>query len=140
MTLRYYGQFDPSVDRFLHERYFLDAPPGLTLMECGAFDGEFESSGKFFEETLGWRAINIEPSPRIFSKLIQNRPMSTNLNIALSDMNGIAEFHDVHYPGWELCTNGSIRHTAQHRDFLDNAGCTYETSLGQDHDLPRRHS
>ena len=61
----YYGQFDPPVDRFLQERYFSDSPRNGVLIERGGFDGQLESSGKFFEKSLGWRAINIQPSPAI---------------------------------------------------------------------------
>ncbi len=128
MAYKYYGQFDPPVDQFLHERYFQNSPSGLAYIECGAFDGEYESSGKFFEETLHWRAINIEPSPLIFPRLAENRPDSLNLNVALSNHRGAALFHDVHFPGWELCTNGSLRHTPQHRKILDEVGCSYETA------------
>mgnify|MGYP003334347257 CR=1 FL=1 len=129
MTFKYYGQFDPPVDQFLHERYFRNAQKSLTLIECGAFDGEYESSGKFFEETLGWKAVNVEPSPLVFPRLIRNRPHSININVALSNRNGFAEFHDVHFPGWELCTNGSLNHQPHHREILDQNGCSYETAV-----------
>jgi FkbM family methyltransferase len=112
---RYYGQFDPPVDRFLHERYFLNrARPGF-FIECGAFDGETECSCKFFEETLGWRGINVEPVPSIFSQLARNRPHSTNVNAALASTRGHARFTAIVHPTFgELCTNGSLRHTPEH--------------------------
>lgn len=126
--LRFYGQFDPPVDRLLFERYFRDQPgPGVCL-ECGAFDGVTESSCKFFEESLGWTAINVEASPRIYPHLTRNRPHSVNLNLALSDANASVEFTDVDHPGHELCTNGSLRHLAGHREMLDEARCGYRSS------------
>jgi FkbM family methyltransferase len=124
-SLHYYGQFDPPVDRFIHERYFDSSPRGLTLMECGAFDGLFESSGKFFEESLGWNCVNIEPSPRIFANLCRNRPLSQNIQAALTDREGSIGFTEVEYPGFELCTNGSVGHLPEHRRSLDAAGCSY---------------
>jgi FkbM family methyltransferase len=125
---RFYGQFDPPVDKFLFERYFKEfIRPGIVI-ECGAFDGTLESSCRFFEETLGWRAINIEASPTIYHELIKNRPASQNLNYALSNHIGEAEFVDVNFPGYSLCTNGSLLHLQAHREWLDSANCTYSTS------------
>ncbi len=127
-TPRYYGQFDPPVDQFLHQRYFSHNPRNGVLIECGAFDGEYESSGKFFEEFLGWKCYNLEASPRIFAVLDANRPQGVNIPVALSAGVGTAEFHDVHHPDFELCTNGSIRHTAEHMEWLQAAKCRLETS------------
>lgn len=125
---RFYGQFDPPVDKFLFERYFKDfIRPGIVI-ECGAFDGTMESSCRFFEESLGWRAINIEASPTIFRELVKNRPESNNLNYALSNHIGDAEFVDVNFPGYPLCTNGSLSHLQAHREWLDSANCTYTQS------------
>lgn len=126
---RYYGQFDPPVDQFLHERYFMGRREPGVLIECGAFDGVTESSCKFFEETLGWTAYNLEPSARIYAALINNRPASNNINVALSNHEGMAEFSDCSIPGYELCTNGSLKHLQQHRDWLDSLQCTYSKSM-----------
>ncbi|MFN3192036.1 MAG: FkbM family methyltransferase [Aureliella sp.] len=124
----YYGQFDPPVDRTLHERYFLNASPNLTLIECGAFDGELESTGKFFEESLGWNAYNLEPSPKIYEQLDKNRPNAVNINVALSDSIGTAEFVDVVHPDFDLCTNGSLRHGQEHAASLEEIGCKFQRS------------
>ena len=125
--MKFYGQFDPPVDRFIFERYFNVNPPmrGGVFIECGAFDGETESSAKFFEETLGWKAINIEPSPKVYDRLCKNRPLSNNFNFALSCTDGEMTFTDVHHPDFELCTNGSIEHRPEHKQILDEAGCHY---------------
>ncbi len=122
---RYYGQFETPVDQFLHERYFAHDPRGLTILECGAFDGVTESSGKFFEETLGWQAINVEPSPRIFKQLSANRPNSINLNVALAEKIGEQEFLDVDHPSFALCTNGSLEHGEEHHRMLVEMGCKF---------------
>jgi len=125
---KFYGQFDPPVDKFLYERYFQSMTrPGL-LIECGAFDGVLESSCKYFEESLGWSCINIEASPAIFAALERNRPLSRNFNLALTNQDGEAAFVEVSLPGYELCTNGSIKHLQQHRQWLDSVNCTYSTT------------
>ena len=60
--MKYYGQFNPNVDKVLHERYFPNKFNG-TSIECGAFDGITENCTKFFEENYNWTTINIEPLP-----------------------------------------------------------------------------
>ena len=126
--MQFYGQFDPPVDRFIYERYFRGRPtPGLCI-ECGAFDGLTESSCKFFEESLGWSAINVEPFPHAFRDLVRNRPRSRNLRAALSDHQGTAEFTAAIHPalGYRF-GNGSLSHLPAHRKELDRIGCTYES-------------
>lgn len=125
---KYYGQFDPPVDQFIFERYFYNNTENGTYIECGAFDGVTESSCYFFEKYLNWKAINIEPSPNIYASLKENRKNSLNLNIALSNKNGSSVFTDVNYPGYSLCTNGSLKHGLAHKKWLDSAGCTYVTN------------
>jgi FkbM family methyltransferase len=125
--MKFYGQFDPPVDKVLYERYFTGyTRPGF-FVECGAFDGVTECSCKFFEETLHWRGINIEPSPPIFRQLEINRPKSVNLNVALSDKRGTALFSHVIHPNLGASFgNGSLCHTQEHRRLLIEGGCTFQ--------------
>lgn len=88
--MKFYGQFNPPLDQVLYERYFKDFSGSGVCLECGAADGAHISSTKFFEETLGWIAINIEPHTNSFKKLVINRPSSININVALSDSKGDA--------------------------------------------------
>jgi FkbM family methyltransferase len=123
--MTFYGQFHPPVDQFLFERYFKNKKDGISL-ECGAFDGQLESSCKFFEESMNWKAINIEVSPPIFKKLEINRPKSTNLNIALSNKEGISKFVHVISPEvGEIFGNGSLSHLDTHKKQLINEGCKF---------------
>ena len=78
--MTYYGQ--AAIDKYLHENYFPNTKSGF-FVECGAADGLTESTCKFFEESMGWSGINIEPVPSSYEKLIINRPLSTNYNAAL---------------------------------------------------------
>jgi FkbM family methyltransferase len=123
--MTFYGQFNPPVDKFLYERYFLNKKNGIAI-ECGAFDGQIESSCKFFEETMGWKVINIEASPPNYKKLIINRPNSINLDVALSDSIGITKFTHVISPECgENFGNGSILHSDVHKKQLINDGCKF---------------
>lgn len=129
MKGQFYGQFDPPVDKYIYENFFEHkklANKGF-FIECGAFDGETECSCKFFEETLGWKGINVEPSPVVFEKLLQNRQESINVNVALSNVSGKATFTSVVHPTFgEMCTNGSLSHGKAHKEWLDSVGCEYK--------------
>ena len=85
--MKFYGQFDPPLDKVIYERYFKDKKHGLCV-EAGAVDGVNLSTCKFFEDSLKWGCINIEPHPESFKSLCDNRPKSLNLNMALSDHDG----------------------------------------------------
>lgn len=125
--MKFYGQFEPSVDRFIYERYFYEKGIDGVFVECGAFDGVLDSSCKFFEETLGWRGFNFEPVPYIFNDLVCNRPDSRNLNLALSDRCGHEAFKQAIHPHLgRAFGNGSIAHAPSHMESLKEAGCTFE--------------
>ena len=122
---KFYGQFEPPVDQFIFERYFPNKEIKGTFVECGAFDGLTECSCKAFEESMGWKGYNIEPVPWIYANLCQNRPLSRNLNFALSNTVGEATFNAVDHPTFgKDCTNGSLRHTPAHEAWLQEVGCT----------------
>lgn len=123
----FYGQFDPPVDRFIYERYFPDPDIKGVFVECGAFDGTADSSCRFFEETAGWTGYNLEPVPHLYRKLVKQRPNSRNIQIALSDRVGEANFtHAIHPDLGPDFGNGSISHSQAHlKDLLDR-GCSLE--------------
>jgi len=117
--MKFYGQFNPPVDKVLYERYFMNKTNG-TSIECGAFDGLLENCTKFFEENLSWNTINIEPLPHIFEKLKLNRPTSINKNVALSNNNGKNKIRVYDIQGYGINnTNASLCHLAQHKKILE---------------------
>lgn len=125
--LKFYGQFEVPVDKFLYERYFVNFKYPGVFVECGAFDGLIECSCKFFEETLNWRGVNIEPVLSIYEKLCINRPNSINLNYALSNKNGSEQFATVIHPAFgEFYGNGSLHHMSAHRDVLNQMNCKFQ--------------
>lgn len=123
---KYYGQFEPQVDRLIYERYFSDSNLKGVFVECGAFDGLIECSCKFFEETLGWSGFNLEPAPSNFLRLLENRPQSRNLKVGLSNSDGKCKFTHVISPivGVNF-GNGSISHTSNHLQDLRERGCSF---------------
>ena len=87
--IKYYGH--KWLDKFLHQRYFNDLEKRI-CMEAGAYDGVAMSSCKIFEDNMGWKCINIEANPDLYEELVVNREKSINLNIALSDKEGLMTF------------------------------------------------
>jgi FkbM family methyltransferase len=120
----YNGQF--LIDKYLHKTFFQNKRGGF-FVECGAVDGELETTCKFFECNLEWTGINIEPVPNLFKLLEHNRPNCTNLNVALSDKQCVATFaHAVHPRHGSIFGNGSLRHDEAHMEDLVKQGCRFE--------------
>lgn len=77
----YYSQC--GEDEFLNNNFFLNKKNGVYI-ELGALDGILYSNTKFFEDTLNWKGILIEPHPYTFEKLIYNRPNNYLYNNLIS--------------------------------------------------------
>jgi FkbM family methyltransferase len=85
-TLKYYGQFDPPLDKYLHDNFFLNTVNGVSI-EAGASDGVTENNTKFFEENFQWKTFNVEPLKDWYDDLVINRPNSININCCLHPYN-----------------------------------------------------
>ena len=77
----YYSQCQEDV--FLNEHIFKNKKNGVYI-ELGALDGVLYSNTKFFEDTLNWSGILIEPHPDKFILLQQNRPNNFLFNNLIS--------------------------------------------------------
>jgi FkbM family methyltransferase len=122
--MKFYGQFNPPVDEVLYKYYFPRKFNGF-FIECGAYDGVTESSCKFFEESMSWKGINIEASPRVFQRLAVNRQWARNINVALSDAHGTAIFSDIVSPNGFAEGNGSLKHAPEHVAYLKKNNCGF---------------
>jgi FkbM family methyltransferase len=81
--------------------------PGF-FIEVGSDDGVRFSNTLFFERSLGWFGICIEPKPTVFSLLQQNRK-SICLNYAISSEDGkTEEFLEIEGYGRQL--SGIVKH------------------------------
>lgn len=65
------------------------------FVEVGAYDGVVSSNTYYLEQVLGWKGICIEASPHYFQSLVRNRPLSTNVNIAVMPYTGVCSFGDM---------------------------------------------
>jgi len=87
----YYGQM--GEDKHIRERYFPTMRNG-TFLEMGALDGVLFSNTKFFEDTMGWSGVLIEPIPASFDKLKANRPRCTLFQCAVSTNEGTIDIYE----------------------------------------------
>jgi FkbM family methyltransferase len=100
-------------DKILYQKY-LNYTDGF-FIELGAMDGVIYSNTLFFENSLNWKGVLIEPNPELYRGLIINRPNCHNYNYAISQTEGEVEFlgsgalggmtktmNDSHKYGWHL--------------------------------------
>lgn len=79
-------------DKIIYEKYFKYNRNGIFL-ELGAMDGIIYSNTKFFEDTLGWSGVLIEPHPEMFKTLQHNRPNSKCYHSAVSSSVGVVNMN-----------------------------------------------
>lgn len=77
-------------DKFLNEQVFNFKENGF-FIEVGASDGIKYSNSLFFEESLGWTGICIEPNPSAFMELKLNRECFVH-ECAIDIDDGFADF------------------------------------------------
>lgn len=77
----------------LLSRVFRADQPGFYI-DVGANDPVTHSVTKHFYEH-GWSGINIEPQPRLYRRLIEDRPRDRNLNVGVSDHEGAITFYEA---------------------------------------------
>lgn len=82
MINEFYGQFEPKVDQLIRQ-YFPEKQNGKCI-EVGATDGIYYSNTYHFELN-GWECLCIEPVPKTFEKLKNNRKNCLNLAISSKD-------------------------------------------------------
>ena len=59
-------------DKILNEKYFKNRVGGV-FVDIGAHDGKSLSNTFFYEKALNWSGLCIEPLPKVFKQLKQNR-------------------------------------------------------------------
>jgi FkbM family methyltransferase len=159
----FYGQC--GEDQIVYNKYFQNKYNGIFL-EMGALDGVTYSNTKFFEDTLSWSGILIEPIPKNYEICKRMRPRSFVYNCIVSTnpdpmeiyVNGavssVKEYTtEEYFNGWHKdkdietvtipCRRlDDILHEAGVRviDFwsLDVEGSEYEVLKTMDWDIPVR--
>lgn len=85
----YYAQY--LQDKYLEENIFKGFKNGF-FMDIGAHDGISINNTLYFEQTHNWNGVNIEPIKEVYDTLVINRPGCININSAISNTNGTADF------------------------------------------------
>ena len=78
-------------DGYLENNIFKGFRDGF-FVDIGAHDGVTINNTLYFEKNNNWTGINIEPIKTVFDKLVINRPNSINLNCAVCNKDGEADF------------------------------------------------
>ena len=121
--MTYYSQC--GEDEYLNNRYFKNMQGGIFL-EMGALDGVTYSNTKFYEDSLGWTGILIEPHPIQFGNLTKNRPKCKLYEALVSDIPGEVEFR---YFLHGLAAVSGVKNTLPSKHltaWFDNDGCKHD--------------
>ena len=78
-------------DEYLENNIFKGYKNGF-YMDIGAHDGITINNTLYFEEYNNWTGVNVEPIEKIYNKLVMNRLNDININCAICNNDGIAEF------------------------------------------------
>ena len=121
----------------------LSAPPvggakRPRYVEVGADDGRFLSNTFFFDKQLGWEGICVEPSPKTFAKLANNRPGCHNVNAVLSS-NGPDTFEYISFDDstWERQMSGILGSNAWTKTWeIAQARAEEQKTTVQKHNIP----
>jgi len=124
--MQYYSQY--KQDRYIYKRFFKNLTSGFFL-DIGAHDGILLSNTCFFENTLGWSGICVEPIPSVFKQLVQNRPKSIHINGCIAEKSGQSTFWQI--SGYSEMLSGLVdeydpAHTARIRKEIESKGGTIE--------------
>jgi FkbM family methyltransferase len=105
--VKFYSQV--GQDRFLLEHFFRGKRGGVFL-DIGAYDGETLSNTLFFERSMGWTGLCVEPLPSAFAKLAATRKAACE-NLCVGDFEGEADFLESDTAGPnELMLSGMPAH------------------------------
>jgi len=89
MNTKFFSQYEQ--DKYLEDNVFKGHKNG-TYFDVGAHNGVTFNNTLYFARFNNWKGINIEPIKSVFEQLIINRPYAVNLNCAVSNNDGTAEF------------------------------------------------
>jgi Methyltransferase FkbM domain len=99
-------------------------------LELGAFDGIEESNTRFFDVCLGREGLLIEPNPRVFPKLLNNRPNAHRMSYAAS-CSEQEEMADKTVGFWASAfTNAAQDESVNREAYVSNAQLRKEVPCG----------
>jgi FkbM family methyltransferase len=107
-------------DRFLLENFFRGKRGGV-FVDIGAYDGETFSNSLFFERTMDWTGLCVEPLPSAFAKLKASRKAICE-HVCVADFEGEAEFTEADDPGRneKMLSGLTAQFDDRHRAFMQH--------------------
>ena len=123
--MKFYSQV--GQDRFLLENFFRGKRSGV-FVDVGAYDGEKFSNSLFFERTMGWTGLCIEPLPAAFARLHATRKAICE-NVCVADFEGEADFVEADDPGRneKMLSGLSAKFDAHHLRFMESLAVRRES-------------
>jgi len=77
-----------ELDKLIHENFINQVLDDGIVLEIGGHDGGWLSVSNFFEKQLGFKAILVEPIPKLYEISKQKRPNALHFNYAVSKTKG----------------------------------------------------
>ncbi len=122
--MQFYSQI--GQDKYVLESFFRGKRRGVFL-DVGAYDGEKFSNTLFFERSMDWTGLCIEPLPSAFARLAERRKAICE-NVAVADFEGEADFVDCDAGADEKMLSGLVgSFDPRHEQRLQQAATSSET-------------
>lgn len=119
----FYSQYEQ--DKFVYNQFFKDTYNGV-FVDIGAHNGVTINNTKFFEDSLNWTGICVEPLPEIFEELQKNRK-ALCIQGCITAKEGIAHF--IKFSGGyygEMFSGLSDSYPSRSLDIIKSSGLDYE--------------
>lgn len=119
----FYSQY--AQDQFVYNNFFQGKRDGI-FVDIGAHNGVTISNSKFFEDSLNWRGICIEPIPEIFEQLEKNRK-AICIQGCIANKEGTAQF--IRFSGGyygEMFSGLSNSYSESSFEYFKQEGLKYE--------------
>ena len=99
--LDYFTSYSSNSEDVILHRLFGDRSSGFYI-DVGAGHPTFDNDMRALYDQ-GWSGINVEPNPQFFTELVRERPRDRNLQLALSDEDGVLDYWEVAGTGLSTC-------------------------------------
>jgi len=117
----FYSQFQQ--DEYLEKNIFKGFKNGV-FMDIGAHDGVSINNTLYFEKEHQWTGVNAEVIQNVYDNLCKNRPNCINLNYAVCNNDGVADF--IHNTGATEMISGLYKdYDKRHHERLQYENARY---------------
>jgi FkbM family methyltransferase len=119
----FYSQYEQ--DQFVYNNFFRDKRDGI-FVDIGAHNGVTINNTKFFEDSLNWTGVCIEPIPDIFEQLQRNRK-AICIQGCIAKQEGTAQF--IKFSGGyygEMFSGLSDSYAVSSFEYFKKEGLQYE--------------